>query len=294
MRKKDTHKIYAMKTLRKSALLKRNQIAHTKTERNILQNFNHPFLVELHFGFQTKEKLYLVLDFMSGGELFFWLKAQKRFSEPRAKLYAAEIYLALSFLHKHDIVYRDLKPENILVDGDGHLRVTDFGLSKDGVSGAGKEGGTGTFCGTPEYLAPEILANKGHGKAVDWWSFGTLVFEMLKGLPPFYDQNMQRMYDKILHMELILLTTFRMRQKSYAQRCSFERSKIALDRRTTRILRTTHSSRNSARRSLTGILSCQRDTRPSSSRQIALDHSMSVILTPNSPLKTPKTRTRLL
>ena len=111
-------------------------------------------------------------------------------------------------------MYRDLKPENILVDGDGHLRVTDFGLSKDGVKGDGKEGGTSTFCGTPEYLAPEILANKGHGKAVDWWSFGTLVFEMLKGLPPFYDQNMQRMYDKILHMELILPDHFSEEAKS--------------------------------------------------------------------------------
>lgn len=167
VKKKDTHKIYAMKVLKKDQLLKRNQIAHTQTERNILQTMNHPFLVELHFAFQNADKLYLVLDFMPGGELFFWLKAQKRFSEKRAKLYAAEILLALEFLHSHDIIYRDLKPENILVDGDGHLRLTDFGLSKEGVFGAGPKDGTKTFCGTPEYLAPEILENHGHGKPVD-------------------------------------------------------------------------------------------------------------------------------
>ena len=202
VRKKDTHKIYAMKTLRKAQLLKRNQIAHTATERNILQNLNHPFLCELQFAFQSKDKLYMVLEFMPGGELFFWLKQQRRFSANRCKLYAAEILLGLGFLHAHDIIYRDLKPENILMDGDGHLRITDFGLSKDGVKGEGAKNGTTTFCGTPEYLAPELLENKGHGKAVDWWSLGTLLFEMMTGLPPFYDQNMQRMYDKILHSPL--------------------------------------------------------------------------------------------
>jgi len=115
VQKKDNHKIYAMKSLRKDALLKRNQIGHTQTERFILQNLSHPFLTELQFAFQTTDKLYMVLDFMPGGELFFWLKAQKRFSLNRAKLYGAEILLALAYLHSHDIVYRDLKPENILL-----------------------------------------------------------------------------------------------------------------------------------------------------------------------------------
>lgn len=110
----------------------------------------------------------------------------------------AEITLALGALHAANIIYRDLKPENILVDLDGHIRLTDFGLSKDGITGPGAEGGTKTFCGTPEYLAPEILDNKGHGKSVDWWSFGTLLYEMLCGLPPFYDTNIQKMYHKIL------------------------------------------------------------------------------------------------
>lgn len=191
-----------MKTLRKAALVKRNQLLHTKTERNILQNIKHPFLTSLTYAFQTPDKLYLVMDFCGGGELFYWLKKDRRFSQNRARLFAAEILLALEALHSHDIIYRDLKPENILLDLEGHIRLTDFGLSKEAVTGAGAQGGTKTFCGTPEYLAPEILENKGHGKAVDWWSLGTLIYEMLTGLPPFYDQNMQRMYDKILNAPL--------------------------------------------------------------------------------------------
>ena len=185
--------LYAMKTLRKAALVKRNQLLHTKTERNILQNIQHPFLVNLKFAFQTPDKLYMVLEYMGGGELFHWLKQHRKFSETRGRLYASEICLALGALHSRDIIYRDLKPENILLDLKGHLRLTDFGLSKDNIMGAGAAGGTKTFCGTPEYLAPEILENKGHGKAVDWWSFGTLVYEMICGLPPFYDTNVQRM-----------------------------------------------------------------------------------------------------
>jgi serum/glucocorticoid-regulated kinase 2 len=204
VKKKDdkTGTLHAMKTLRKAALVKRNQLAHTSTERKILQNIHCPFLVHLVYAFQTTDKLYMVLDYMAGGELFFWLKKDRRFSENRSRLYSAEITLALEALHSEDIVYRDLKPENILLDATGHIRLTDFGLAKSNITGFGAEGGTKTFCGTPEYLAPEILENKGHGKAVDWWALGTLLFEMLTGLPPFYDTNVQRMYHKILHEPL--------------------------------------------------------------------------------------------
>lgn len=194
--------LYALKTLRKAALVKRNQLAHTSTERHILQSIHNPFLVHLAYAFQTPDKLYMVLDFMAGGELFFWLKKDRKFSETRCRLYTAEITSALDALHTADIVYRDLKPENILLDASGHLRLTDFGLAKGNITGPGMEGGTKTFCGTPEYLAPEILENKGHGKAVDWWALGTLLYEMLTGLPPFYDTNVQRMYHKILHEPL--------------------------------------------------------------------------------------------
>ena len=198
----DAQTLYAMKTLRKAALIKRNQLAHTSTERTILQSIHCPFLVHLIFAFQTQDKLYMVLDYMAGGELFFWLKKDRKFSENRVRLYTAEITLALEALHSADIVYRDLKPENILLDSAGHLRLTDFGLAKGGITGPGAEGGTKTFCGTPEYLAPEIWENRGHGKGVDWWALGTLVFEMLTGLPPYYDTNVQRMYHKILHEPL--------------------------------------------------------------------------------------------
>lgn len=201
VKKKDdpTETLYALKTLRKAELVKRNQLAHTSTERTILQSIHCPFLVHLVYAFQTPEKLYMVIDYMAGGELFFWLKRERRFSENRCRLYTAEISCALEALNDANIIYRDLKPENILLDADGHLRLTDFGLAKGGISGSGAEGGTKTFCGTPEYLAPEILENKGHGKAVDWWAMGTLLYEMLSGLPPFYDTNVQRMYHKILH-----------------------------------------------------------------------------------------------
>ncbi|EWM22280.1 protein kinase 2 [Nannochloropsis gaditana] len=197
VRFKGSRELYAMKTLRKEALIRRSQLAHTSTERYILQHIHHPFLMRLSYAFQTKQKLYMVVDYMAGGELFFWLKKGK-FGQTRAKLYAAEILCALEALHKHNVVYRDLKPENILLDADGHIRLTDFGLCKANVTGYGVDGGAHTFCGTPEYLAPEVLENKGHGKGIDWWSLGTLLYEMICGLPPFYDQNVQKMYKKIM------------------------------------------------------------------------------------------------
>lgn len=198
VRKKDDGKIYAMKVLRKDTIIARKQVTHTKSEKNILMKIQHPFIVNLNYAFQTKDKLYMILDYINGGELFFHLKKEGRFAEARVKLYAAEIAAALDHLHNLDIVYRDLKPENILLDSEGHICITDFGLSKQ----IEKSEGTTTFCGTPEYLAPEVLKGQGHGTAVDWWSLGTLLFEMLTGLPPFYAQNVNVMYTKILSGEL--------------------------------------------------------------------------------------------
>eukprot|EP01080_Neovahlkampfia_damariscottae_P008959 gene8959-908_t len=194
----DTNKIYAMKVLVKQKLKDSGQFEHTITERSVLQYVEHPFLVTLRFAFQTTDKLYMVMDFVNGGELFFHLRKSKRFSEDRAKFYAAEIFLAIEHLHSLNIIYRDLKPENILMDSHGHIRLTDFGLAKIMED----ESRTHTFCGTPEYLAPEVILQKGHGKAVDWWSFGTLLFEMLVGLPPFYNRDVQEMYQKILNSDL--------------------------------------------------------------------------------------------
>mmetsp|Transcript_16722 Transcript_16722/g.42757 ORF Transcript_16722/g.42757 Transcript_16722/m.42757 type:complete len:427 (-) Transcript_16722:55-1335(-) len=197
-KKGEPDKIYAMKVLRKDAIIARKQVAHTKAEKSILQKINHPFIVKLNYAFQTDDKLYMVLDYINGGELFFHLKKEGKFSEERVRLYAAEIVMALAHLHSFGIVYRDLKPENILIDSDGHICITDFGLSKE----IKQEEGTHTFCGTPEYLAPEVLKGQGHGCAVDWWSLGTLIYEMLTGLPPFYSQNINIMYQKILSGEL--------------------------------------------------------------------------------------------
>lgn len=198
VRKKDDGKIYAMKVLRKDTIIARKQVSHTKSEKNILMKIQHPFIVNLNYAFQTKDKLYMILDYINGGELFFHLKKEGRFAENRVKLYAAEIASALDHLHNLDIVYRDLKPENILLDSEGHICITDFGLSKQIETSEG----THTFCGTPEYLAPEVLKGQGHGTAVDWWSLGTLLYEMLTGLPPFYAQNVNVMYTKILSGEL--------------------------------------------------------------------------------------------
>ncbi len=195
---KDKNRTYAMKVLRKDAIIKRNQVEHTKAEREILEEIKHPFLMGLHFAFQTDTKLYLVMDYLTGGELFFHLKNERRFSESRTKFYTAEIALGLGHLHSRNIIYRDLKPENILLDCTGHIKLTDFGLSKRYVDGTQAN----TFCGTPEYLAPEVVTGVGHGKEVDWWSLGILLFEMLVGLPPFYSENVNLMYEFIQKAEL--------------------------------------------------------------------------------------------
>jgi serum/glucocorticoid-regulated kinase 2 len=193
--KKSDKKHFAMKVLKKRAIIQRGQVEHTKAERKILQQAHHPFLMTLRYAFQTKEKLYMVLDYLQGGELFFHLRKNRRFPEDVARIYVAEIACALGHLHSVNVIYRDLKPENILLDDNGHLCLTDFGLSKD----VGPDEKAHTFCGTPEYLAPEIVVGAGHDKAVDWWSLGILLYELTVGVPPFYSQNVNEMYNKIQH-----------------------------------------------------------------------------------------------
>jgi len=196
VRMKGTEEIYAMKMLSKQRIIERNEIEHTMAECRILQRLRHPFLVNLHYAFQTEDKLYLILDFVNGGELFFHLTRETRFKEERVKFYAAEILLGLEYLHNAGVLYRDLKLENLLLTSEGHIVLTDFGLSKQGLDGT--DARTATFCGTPEYMAPEMLSGKPYGKAVDWWSFGSLLFEMLTGLPPFYSRDIQEMYRRIV------------------------------------------------------------------------------------------------
>eukprot|EP00455_Lapot_gusevi_P020628 TRINITY_DN21838_c0_g2_i1.p1 TRINITY_DN21838_c0_g2~~TRINITY_DN21838_c0_g2_i1.p1 ORF type:complete len:418 (+),score=72.88 TRINITY_DN21838_c0_g2_i1:49-1302(+) len=211
VRKIDTGEIFAMKVLKKENIIKRNQVEHTKTERNVLEYVRHPFIVALRYAFQTRNKLYFVLDYCAGGELFFHLGKAGKFSEKLAKFYAAEIVLALEYLHNLGIVYRDLKPENVLLDGNGHIALTDFGLSKEGII---DNTSAHSFCGTPEYLAPEILTRTGHGRAADWWSLGALLYEMLTGMPPFYSRDRERLFQKILKSELMFPRQFSPEAKS--------------------------------------------------------------------------------
>ncbi|KAK9719527.1 Serine/threonine-protein kinase [Basidiobolus ranarum] len=199
VRKCDTNRIYAMKILNKSKIVSRDEVTHTLAERTVLGQINHPFIVPLKFSFQSPEKLYLVLAFVNGGELFHHLQREGRFEEKRSRFYAAELLTALEHLHSYNVIYRDLKPENILLDYNGHIALCDFGLCKLNMA---ETDTTNTFCGTPEYLAPELLYGQGYTKTVDWWTFGVLLFEMLTGLPPFYDENTHEMYRKILEDEL--------------------------------------------------------------------------------------------
>ncbi|KAF3794351.1 Serine/threonine-protein kinase AtPK2/AtPK19 [Nymphaea thermarum] len=177
VRKKGTSEIYAMKVMRKDKILEKNHADYMKAERDILTKIEHPFVVQLRYSFQTKYRLYLVLDFINGGHLFFQLYHQGLFREDVARIYAAEIVSAVSHLHANGIMHRDLKPENILLDADGHVMLTDFGLAKQFEENTRSN----SLCGTVEYMSPEIILGKGHDKASDWWSVGILIFEMLTG-----------------------------------------------------------------------------------------------------------------
>jgi hypothetical protein len=199
VRKREGGQIFAIKVLKKDHVIAKKQVLHTKTERKVLQVIDHPFIVRLRYAFQNTGKLYLVMDFYSGGTLFQVLRQQRQFKEHQAKLYGAQLVLALAHLHTLHIVYRDLKLENILMDGKGFIALADFGLAREEVRSADD---AKTFCGTPEYLAPEILQRKPYGKSVDWWSFGIVMFEMLSGSTPFYHPNRKQNFYNILHEPL--------------------------------------------------------------------------------------------
>ena len=193
-----TNEYYAMKSLRKDVLLDNDQVQSTIIEKKILENLNYPFLVGMVWCFQTQERIFFVMPFIQGGELFQLLKSLKKFDENQVKFYAAIIGMSLHYLHNNGIIYRDIKPENILLENDGYLKLVDFGLAKY----LKKNERTMSFCGTPEYVAPEIISGEGHDANADWWSYGILIYEMLFGIPPFFNDNNEKMFELILNSEV--------------------------------------------------------------------------------------------
>ena len=175
-----------MKILSKKQLFTDNILRYAKTERDVLSYLRHPFIIGLKYAFQTPERLFLLLDYAPGGNMSRTLRKSKRFTEERARMYLAEIICAVEELHSRDIIFRDLKPDNIVFDQDGHALLTDFGLSKEGVL---SNDDTRSYCGSPAYMAPEILRRTGHGKSVDWYLLGVLLYEMLVGIPPYYSNS---------------------------------------------------------------------------------------------------------
>lgn len=186
-------RFYAMKTLKKERVVNMKQVEHTNDERRMLRLAQHPFIIRMWGTFQDSRNLFMIMDYVEGGELFSLLRKSQRFPTPVAKFYAAEVFLAIEYLHELNIIYRDLKPENILLDKNGHIKLTDFGFAKE-VNDV-----TYTLCGTPDYIAPEVVATKPYNKSVDWWSFGILIFEMVTGYTPFYDPTPMKTYENILN-----------------------------------------------------------------------------------------------
>ncbi|GFH50253.1 kinase-like protein [Chaetoceros tenuissimus] len=205
-RGEEQNRLFAMKILKKTHLMRRGQIERTRTERKVLAVVDHPFIMKLHYAFQTPDELFLVLDYCAGGELFFHLSRYRRFREEWTRFYCAELLMALAHLHSKGIIYRDLKPENVLLDAEGHVKLGDFGLAKRGIRHPYR--GATSMCGTPEYMAPEILQNLGHGFCADYWGLGMMTYEMMTGLPPWYTTDRNLLYQRLRSAPLQIPNSF--------------------------------------------------------------------------------------
>ncbi|CAD8136549.1 unnamed protein product [Paramecium octaurelia] len=196
-KKDEQNSLYAMKVLRKEKISQK-LLPYIQTEKSILSVIDHPFIVKLHYAFQTQHKLFLVMDFCPGGDLTKLLDLKSKLSEQVAKMYTAEIILAIEALHQNKIMYRDLKPQNIIIDNKGHCMLTDFGLAKTDIENEN----TKSFCGTPAYMAPEVVNKKLYNRSVDWYQLGTITHEMLFGMPPYYSHNREELFENIKNKQL--------------------------------------------------------------------------------------------
>lgn len=202
----------AIKRLKKATVIRQKQVDHVLSEKKILQMIYHPFTVNLLGTFKDDRYLYIVMEYVVGGEFFTALRKNRRFENDASRFYAAQVTTIFEYLHERNIIYRDLKPENLLVDSEGYLKLTDFGFAKV------IEHRTYTLCGTPEYIAPEVLLNKGHGKPVDWWTMGILIYEMIVGYPPFFDDEPMGVYQKILGGRMVFPKFFDRNAKNLVKR----------------------------------------------------------------------------
>jgi len=197
--RKGSDKVYAMKALKKHNLIVKNQLRYAVTEANVLKMSSHPFVLQLHYAFQTPQHLYLVLDLCPGGDLSLHLANKGVFTEEEVKFYIAELILAIEHIHSLDVIYRDLKPENILLDEEGHIKLADFGLAKENI---GKDDVARSFCGSPAYLSPEMVKRRGVGKSADLYGIGTVMFELLTGEAPYYNDEIPKLYQNIARAKL--------------------------------------------------------------------------------------------